>query len=186
MRWTALELLPECKASLEAIEPRPEVIITDKFVAPVPKGEKPLHGRRFDVVFGNPPFTLASEFIDESLACSETVVMLLRLDFLASKKRNAFMQANTPSIFVIPDWPSFDGQGTDSNEYAWFVWQKGTPATVGVLDLTLATVKRKAKELHRKLWSDALHAAGLQAPAKRRARRSDTRRMAPSGRRGLD
>lgn len=137
----------------------------------MPDSEKPLHGQRFDVVFGNPPFTLATEFIGESLKLSDVVVMLLRLDFLGTQGRQPFMQANTPSIYVIPDRPSFDGGGTDSNDYAWFVWEKGSRPTVVVLDLTPETVRAEAKKLHRRLWTEALHAAGLRPPIKKKRKR---------------
>lgn len=34
------------------------------------------------------------------------------------------MRSHTPDIYVLPNRPSFSGKGTDSIEYAWFVWRK--------------------------------------------------------------
>lgn len=61
-----------------------------------------------DVVIGNPPYLFAMEFVETALSVTKgPVVMLLRLAWLASQKRSAFLQKNTPSIFVLPKRPSF-------------------------------------------------------------------------------
>jgi hypothetical protein len=151
--WTAVEQQQVCRAALERITPRPEIIITDRFIdAGVPERDKPLYGRRFEVALGNPPFSLAQEFVEESLRYADTVVMLLRLNFLASAGRCSFMQNRAPDVFVIPDRPSFDGQGTDSIEYAWFVWRSsaGTRSTgeVTVLNTTPLSVRREIRAQH--------------------------------------
>ena len=36
------------------------------------------------------------------------------------------MRAKPPDVFVLPDRPSFTGEGSDSADYAWFVW----PSTI--------------------------------------------------------
>tara|TARA_R110000868_G_scaffold319286_9_gene580079 strand:- start:1824 stop:2384 length:561 start_codon:yes stop_codon:yes gene_type:complete len=78
-----------------------------------------------DLIFTNPPFSLAKEFIDHSLAHSNTVFMLLRLNFLGSIKRHEWWINNPPtSLFVFSKRPSFTGTGTDATDYAWFVWDK--------------------------------------------------------------
>lgn len=153
IRWTALELQPVCRPALERLTPRPEIIITDKFISPgLPEEEKPLNGRRFDVAFGNPPFSLAQEFVEESLRYADAVVMLLRLNFLGSAGRCCFMQTHAPDVYVIPDRPSFSGRGTDSIEYAWFVWQQGrarrSSGLVTVLNTTPLSVRREIQGLH--------------------------------------
>jgi hypothetical protein len=152
VRWTALELREECRPILEALSPRPEIVITDKFVAAgVEDRAKPLHGRHFDVAFGNPPFSLAIEFVRESIKYADHVVMLLRLNFLGSRGRCAFMQEHAPDVYVLPDRPSFDGKGTDSIEYAWFVWRRATlhqpSGRITVLDVTSADTKHETKRL---------------------------------------
>lgn len=78
-----------------------------------------------DVVITNPPFSLALEFLTKALAECHTVVFLLRLNFLGAQKRREFWQENPPShLFVQSQRPSFTGGGTDSTEYAWFVWDR--------------------------------------------------------------
>jgi SAM-dependent methyltransferase len=84
-------------------------------------------GTSFDLVVGNPPFSLAMDFVERSLTLTKpfrgTVAMLLRMNWLASQKRAAFHRANPSDIYVLPRRPSFTPDGkTDSTEYAWFVW----------------------------------------------------------------
>lgn len=83
-----------------------------------------------DIIITNPPFYLAKEIVEKALhdvAESGYVIMLLRLNFLGSKSRYEFWQ-NHPAkyIFVHHQRMSFTpGGGTDSIEYAHFVWQRG-------------------------------------------------------------
>lgn len=80
-----------------------------------------------DLIITNPPFSLALEFLQKSLQEADTVIYLLRLNFLGSQKRRAFWQANRPShVLVLANRPCFTGDGkTDSIEYAWFCWDRG-------------------------------------------------------------
>lgn len=90
---------------------------------------------RYDLAIGNPPFSLAQQFISRCLQCSSSTVMLLRQGFLSSAKRNPFWRLHAPSdIFILPDRPSFtqDGQG-DSADYCFACW--GRPADDGVARL---------------------------------------------------
>ena len=58
-------------------------------------------------------------------AVAGDLVMLLRINFLGSKKRYNFWKKNpAAAIYVLTKRPSFTGKGTDATEYAWFVWQK--------------------------------------------------------------
>lgn len=76
-----------------------------------------------DVIISNPPFSIAMQVVEHSFAFDPTyVVMLLRLNFLASAARAAFMRRRMPDVYVLPNRPSFTGGATDSIEYAWFVW----------------------------------------------------------------
>ena len=81
--------------------------------------------RKVELVLTNPPYSLAEKFIRRSRAlypCAN-IVMLLRMGFLASSKRTAFYQdLGMPDVYVLPNRPSFSGKGTDSSDYAWFVW----------------------------------------------------------------
>jgi len=82
----------------------------------------------YNVIITNPPFNCALEIIEKSLkdvSQDGYVIMLLRLNFLGSKKRKPFWDANSPKyVFVHSKRISFFGNTTDSIEYAHFVWQK--------------------------------------------------------------
>jgi hypothetical protein len=91
-------------------------------------------------VITNPPFALAEEIIRHARALfpQATVTMLLRLNFLASKKRQAWLSTDTPDVYVLPDRPSFHNRKTDATEYGWMVWppERRTKGTVQVLAAT--------------------------------------------------
>jgi hypothetical protein len=76
-----------------------------------------------DGIITNPPFSLATDFIDRSLSEADFFAYLLRLNFWGSKKRKGWWQGKSPSHqFTLSERPSFTGKGTDATEYAWFVW----------------------------------------------------------------
>lgn len=78
-----------------------------------------------DLIFTNPPFSLAQEFVDHSLQLANTVIMLMRINFLGSIKRHEWWNTHIPtSIHVLSKRPSFTGSGTDATEYCWYVWDK--------------------------------------------------------------
>jgi len=81
-----------------------------------------------DIIITNPPYSLALEFLEKSLSEAKTVIYLLRLNFLGSQKRHKFWSLNPPThLFVLSRRPSFTEDGnTDSTEYAWFVWDRGS------------------------------------------------------------
>lgn len=89
--------------------------------------------QKFDVIIGNPPFSLAQEFIDKSLELLQPggrLVFLLRTNFLESKKRFEWWQDKTPNrLYVLSSRPSFTGKGTDATSYSWFVWEKSRTST---------------------------------------------------------
>lgn len=79
------------------------------------------------IYISNPPFSIAQEFLEHLLSNirleEQGVIMLLRLGFLGSQKRHEFWQKYPPcKILAISKRPSFTGNGTDSQEYAWFCW----------------------------------------------------------------
>ena len=81
------------------------------------------HDGEYDLIFTNPPFSIAAEFIQHALGMSTTVVMLLRINFLGSQKRYDFWNQFPPDgMFILSKRPSFTGKGTDATDYAWFVW----------------------------------------------------------------
>ena len=76
-----------------------------------------------DCIIDNPPFSLAQQFIDRGLSDARFNAHLLRLNFFGSQKRMPWWQDKMPThLFVLSQRPSFTGKGTDSIEYAWFVW----------------------------------------------------------------
>ena len=87
------------------------------------------------VVITNPPFSQALEFVQGAMKDGKIVVMLLRLNWLASQKRNRFLLDNAPSVYVLPRRPSFTNDGkTDATDYAWFVWGMDAVPTCRVID----------------------------------------------------
>lgn len=88
----------------------------------------------FDMIFTNPPFCMSLEFLQKALDDVKDdgyVIMLLRLNFLGSGKRNKWLKENMPyEIYVHSKRISFTDDGkTDSIEYAHFVWKKGCKDT---------------------------------------------------------
>lgn len=141
IQWTALEYREECRTSLmEAVGPTGLVIIED-YLSPPPDSQL----GTYDVASGNPPYRLAGEFVERSLMISEIVVLLLRVNYLASGLRNSFMRSRTPDVYVLPNRPSFRGTGTDSPEYAWFMWAQQKSETIGRLRVLATTPKEIRK-----------------------------------------
>jgi len=75
-------------------------------------------------VVTNPPFSLALEFCNHAIQHADHAFMLLRLNFLASKKRRDWWNAHKPdALFILSERPSFTENGkTDATDYAWFYW----------------------------------------------------------------
>jgi hypothetical protein len=92
------------------------------------------------VVIGNPPYSLAQEFIDRAriVAPKALICYLLRVNYVGSKDRNPFMSAHPPDIKQLSNRPSFTDGHTDSIEYAWMIWPPGTRelGSFQVLNLT--------------------------------------------------
>ena len=81
----------------------------------------------FDLCIGNPPFTLALEFVEKSLMIATQVVYLLRQGFLASEERREILRKSPLSdIFALAHRPSFTADGkTDSENYLFCCWTDG-------------------------------------------------------------
>lgn len=80
----------------------------------------------FDLILTNPPFSLGMEFLQKSLTEAQTVAYLFRVNFLGSIERAEFWEKNLPDhMLVLYPRPSFVFGGTDSTEYAWFIWDRG-------------------------------------------------------------
>lgn len=91
----------------------------------------------FDLIMTNPPYTKAFEFVQKSLQLAPTVIMLLRLGFLASNARADFLRTHEPTkLIVLSNRPSFTGNGTDWYDYAWFVWDRSGRIKPGITHIT--------------------------------------------------
>lgn len=85
---------------------------------------------RYDIIIGNPPYSLALEFVNKSIQLlndNGILIFLLRTAFLESKSRYDFWQQNPLSgLYTLSKRPSFTGRGTDATSYSWFIWDKST------------------------------------------------------------
>lgn len=137
--WTAVESREECREPLR--EAGASIIAIGDFLT-----WPPTLPVRFDVAFGNPPFSLAMPFIERCMELACQTFLLLRINFLGSQKRCAFMREHTPNVYVLPNRPSFTGHGTDATEYAWFEFasHRKTDGRLVVLDETPAIERRAA------------------------------------------
>lgn len=94
---------------------------------------------RADVIVTNPPFSLFEAFIHTAiyrdLNPTGTMAMLLRVNALGGNLRREFWRVHRPThMLVVTPRPSFDGKGTDSSEYAWFIWDRGGRYKGAVID----------------------------------------------------
>jgi len=89
-----------------------------------------------DVIITNPPYNKALDFVITSICLGKIVVMLLRVNWLASQRRQPFLRRHMPDVYVLPNRPSFTGTGTDATEYGWFVWGGGHGGKIDILGTT--------------------------------------------------
>lgn len=83
-----------------------------------------------DVIIGNPPYSLAEEFVRHSIRITNefgVIIFLLKLAFLEGKGRcrGLFAEYKPSRVYVLAGRPSFDGTGR-TNDYAFavYVWDK--------------------------------------------------------------
>jgi hypothetical protein len=143
VRWATVEIRPECYDRLDALG---DLLDTDPVIGDFLTDDG-RGGRIAEVTLSNPPFKLAGEFIVAALRRTRLVVYLLRLGILETETRNDFMTACPPDVFVLPNRPSFDGDGTDATVYGWHVWDADNLERPGggrlhVLRSTPAEVRR--------------------------------------------
>lgn len=135
-RWTAVDVQERFKEPLEKLGANVWIGSYIKYTHPQPKAK---------VCITNPPYKLAESIIKHAQTQSECVVMLLRINFLASEARRDWMAKDTPDIYVIPNRPSFRGKGSDATEYAWFVWDDKSCGKITILDSTPRGVRQAEK-----------------------------------------
>jgi len=80
-----------------------------------------------DLVIGNPPYSLATEFAWKAAEWAAEgaggAALLLRLSFLEpASGRAVLFERHRPDVLILPRRPAFDGRGTDSITSAWFCW----------------------------------------------------------------
>jgi hypothetical protein len=85
---------------------------------------------KFDLVVMNPPYSEAQAHVEHAirhLKPGGTCAALLRIGFACTKKRRAFRVGHPFDFYPLATRPSFHGKegGTDSCEYAWFVFGGG-------------------------------------------------------------
>lgn len=93
--------------------------------------------KKFDLIIGNPPFSLMEEFVRKSISLVAehgTIALMGRLAFLGSQKRaksgGLFTEYPPHNVWVSSRRPSFfsvvDGKHTtDMMEYAIYIWRQG-------------------------------------------------------------
>lgn len=84
---------------------------------------KPVDEPTWDLIITNPPFYLAQPMAVRAFKSARTVIFLQRVNWLGSATRYNFWRTYPLShMYVLTPRPSFTGRGTDSTEYAWFIW----------------------------------------------------------------
>ena len=106
---------------------------------------------RYTCVITNPPYRSALSFVQHALKFAPLVIMLLRLNWLASRTRHAWLWKHVPSVYVLPDRPSFVDGTTDAADYAWMMWhrEENVAGLVEVLATTPAEERRGSPERER-------------------------------------
>lgn len=142
VKWHSVEIQDRFENSLKEISQ--EVFIGDyanyNYLATTN-----INQTKAKVCITNPPYKEAEKIIKQAKKHSNTVAMLLRLNFLASERRQKWIKADTPDVFVLPNRPSFRGKGSDATEYAWFVWDTFSTGKIIILDLTPKSVRQMEK-----------------------------------------
>lgn len=138
--WTAVELRSECRLALEELGCAN--VLTEDFLEMGPPSAP------YDVAIGNPPFTLAREWVDWCRQIAKRTVLLLRMGVLESEERVEWLRSGvTPErVFVLPHRPKFAHGKTDSCVYAFMQWGQGhnTRAELSVLPAWPAELRGRA------------------------------------------
>ena len=159
VRWSAVEILPELEKDLRPV--CEDVYIGDFLGMSVDR----FGGEQFKVALGNPPYSLAWDFVQRSMRLAEQTAVLLRLNFWESAERREFLAEYPPDTFVLPQRPCFalnkhGKPGSDATAYAWFLFQ-----SYDYYDLNRPTaghirVLGETPALERKAWLDHLREEG--------------------------
>jgi hypothetical protein len=114
VRWCAHELRGECAPTLASIKHVEHVEIGDLLTRPVATLPKA------SVCISNPPFSIAQPILEHLLHGDfEHLIFLQRVNWCAGPRAALFRELR-PSLYVLPDRPSFTGGSTDSTEYGFW------------------------------------------------------------------
>lgn len=145
VEWVTCDIRPECESVLDERGVRRhwvgDFLDPDAFPA-----------IEVDVAISNWPFGRSLAFAKRCLEMSRIVAGLLRLNWLRGPdEHNAWLREHTPSSYVLPQRPSFDGRGTDATEYSWMAWGVDEVPRVVILDDTPDAVRSSSNlELRRR------------------------------------
>lgn len=86
---------------------------------------------KYNTIITNPPYFCAKDFIIKSLDIADTVIVLLKLQFLESVDRYEFFNnTHLKKVYIIcrrvtmyPDWEP-EPKNSWTIAYAWYVWEK--------------------------------------------------------------
>lgn len=130
--------------------------------------------RAFGCILTNPPYRYAQEFVIRAHTLLDKhwggdVVMLLRINFLASiRRRDFWRQYPLKYLVVLEKRPSFAGGPTDMTEYAWFVWSTRDDVTRRVGTFIASASADNGWTEQRQISSTILHVGMEDAEAFRR------------------
>lgn len=110
--WLANELREECMSSIFSAGNVRNLTIGDILTANLPDAR---------VCITNPPFGIAQQVMEKLLGRYEHLIFLQRVNWLAGPRADLFRKIR-PSLYVLPNRPSFVNGTTDSTEYGWFVF----------------------------------------------------------------
>lgn len=114
--WYCVDIRPEVEQDIR--------LLTPNFIAAdfLKINFKPNH---FDLCLTNPSFKIGQQAVEKALSCSKQVIMLLQINFMASKKRKEFHKRHPSNALVLSNRPGFiegNQSTTDRADYAWYCW----------------------------------------------------------------
>jgi hypothetical protein len=106
-RWIAIEIRKECHDKLRQLSTDTAPVLVDARTAGYLKYQPDPPEAKFGAIVTNPPYGLALEFAQKAIHEADTVALLLRLPWLASVERHAWITQNMPDVYVLPQRPCF-------------------------------------------------------------------------------
>ena len=113
---TAVEVRQEARGDLCALIPYNRVITKDVTTI------RYQSSYRYDLAIVNPPFNNAMAIAKWCLENARVVCLLQRASWSYTAARYEFMEQHKPDILQLTNRPSFTGKGTDSADYAWYIF----------------------------------------------------------------